>query len=232
MYFDKQRERLRLERFDFDEVEGATRGRHGPLLPSNIRCIICGPSNCGKTNLMLGLLTSASGLRFENLYVYSKSLYQPKYRFLDRLMSSVPEIGYFPHSEADTICTPQDVAPNSIVLFDDVACDKQDVMKAYFSMGRHKNADSFYLVQTYTRVPKHLIRDNVNFIISFKQDELNLRHIYDDHVNTDMSWDRFKEMCGECWNRSGKYAYLVIDKERKLNEGRYRSGFDVFIRNV
>jgi hypothetical protein len=72
----------------------------------------------------------------------------------------------------------------------------------------------------------------VNFIISFKQDELNLEHIYDDHVNTDMSWERFKEMCGECWNRSGKYAYLVIDKERRLNEGRYRSGFDVFIRNV
>jgi len=42
-------------------------------------------------------------------------------------------------------------------------------------MGRHKNIDSFYLCQTYS--PKHLIRDNANFIIMFKQDDLNMRHI-------------------------------------------------------
>ena len=59
-----------------------------------------------------------------------------------------------------------------------VACDKQNNIKIYFSRGRHKNVDSFYLCRTYRRTPKHLLRDNANMLILFKQDELNLRHIY------------------------------------------------------
>ncbi|KYN21445.1 hypothetical protein ALC57_06181 [Trachymyrmex cornetzi] len=42
--------------------------RHGPLLPNTIRCIICGPSNCGKTNALIGLIESPHGVRFENVY--------------------------------------------------------------------------------------------------------------------------------------------------------------------
>ena len=65
-------------------------------------------------------------------------------------------------------------------------------MRDYFSMGRHNSIDCFYLSQTYAHIPKHLIRDNTNFIILFKQDETNLRHVYDDHVNKDMSFNEFK----------------------------------------
>ncbi|KYN09972.1 hypothetical protein ALC57_17910 [Trachymyrmex cornetzi] len=41
--------------------------RHGPLLPNTIRCIICGSSNCGKTNALISLIESPHGVRFENL---------------------------------------------------------------------------------------------------------------------------------------------------------------------
>ena len=30
--------------------------RHGPLLPNSIRAVLCGPSACGKTNVLLSLL--------------------------------------------------------------------------------------------------------------------------------------------------------------------------------
>ncbi|KAL7298968.1 hypothetical protein TKK_0008068 [Trichogramma kaykai] len=60
-------------------------------------------------------------------------------------------------------------------------------------MGRHKNVDSFYLCQSYAHVPKHLVRDNVNLLVIFRQDDVDLRHIYNDHVNTDMSYPVFKE---------------------------------------
>jgi ribosome biogenesis GTPase A len=53
--------------------------RHSQLLPNTIRCLICGPSNCGKSNVMLSLVFNKNGLKFENIYIYSKSLYQPKY---------------------------------------------------------------------------------------------------------------------------------------------------------
>jgi len=45
--------------------------RHGDLLPTSVRAIVCGPSNCGKTNAVLALLTHPNGLRFANLYIYS-----------------------------------------------------------------------------------------------------------------------------------------------------------------
>ena len=205
--------------------------KHGPLLPDSIRCIICGPSNCGKTNLVFTLLTDPKGLRFENLYVFSKSLQQPKYLLLSRVMEKIPDIGYFTFENSEDVPNPETAKPNSIMLFDDVACDSQNQMRAYFSMGRHRGVDSFYLTQSYTRVPKHLLRDNANLLFVFKQDDLNLKHIYDEHVNHDMSFSDFKKMCANCWNKS-QHSFILICKDSNLNGGRYRCGLDTFITNI
>jgi len=62
-------------------------------------------------------------------------------------------------------------------------------------MGRHKNIDAFYLSQTYSHIPKHLIRENANFNIMFTQDDLNMRHIYQDHIKTDMNYATFVKIC-------------------------------------
>lgn len=201
--------------------------RHGRLLPNTIRCIIAGPSNCGKTNVIISLLEHPNGLRFENVYVYSKSLYQPKYQYLEQLLLPLRGIGYYAFKDSESIIPASDANPNSIFIFDDVACDKQDVMREYFSMGRHKAVDCFYLCQTYSHIPKQLIRDNANLMVLFKQDEMNLKHVYADHVNTDMSFEKFKQLCTTCWNN--KYGFLVIDKDSELNGGRYRKGFDHYI---
>lgn len=202
--------------------------RHGVLLPNNIRAIICGPSNCGKTNLLMNLLYNKNGLAFQNIYLYSKSRYQSKYRELEKVMKMIPEIGYYPFDDNESVIAPEEARPNSIFIFDDVACENQHHIRAYFCMGRHKAIDSFYLAQTYTRIPKHLVRDNANLLVIFKQDFTNLKHIYHDHVNTDMSFEKFSTISSCCWSRSN-FGCLVIDKSRKLNEGRYRYGFDEFI---
>ena len=207
-------------------MEGrAERRRHGTMLPTTIRAIICGPSNCGKTNVLISLLESPHGVRFENVYVYSKSLQQPKYRYLENLLTSIDEIGYYTFSNNSDVIPPSDACPNSIFVFDDVACDKQDAVREYFAMGRHSSVDCFYLCQTYARIPKH-IRDNANLLILFKQDGTNLKHVYNDHVNTDMSYDEFCALCHECWQQ--KYGFAVIDKDSALSNGRYRKGFNVF----
>ena len=116
------------------------------------------------------------------------------------------------------------------MIFDDIACEKQDHLKAYFCMGRHRDVDSFYLCQSYAQVPKHLVRDNINFMVIFRQDEMNLKHIYRDHVNTDMSFDLFKELCSQCWYE--KFGFMVIDKDSELNDGRYRKGFYTYFINI
>lgn len=230
MKFIKQFEKLsivNIDKFIKCKLEGGK--KHGTLLPDSIRCIICGPSNCGKTNVMLNLLFSPKGLYFENVYIFSKSLNQSKYKFLQSILEGIPEIGYFPFSENDQVPFPNEILNDSIVIFDDVACEKQENIKNYFSMGRHNRADSFYMCQTYSRIPKQLIRDNANFLIVFQQDNRNLTHIYNDHVNMDMRLEQFRDMCKKVW-RNGKNNFLVIDRDRDLNDGRYREGFDVFIK--
>lgn len=205
--------------------------RHSTLFPNNIRCLICGPSNCGKTNLLLTLLIQKNGLRFKNLYIYSKSLNQSKYEYLSQVMKHVPKIGYYRYSDMDDIISPQDVKPISVIVFDDCGgLDSQNVISEFFTRGRHQNVDTFYLIQTYAYAKKHMLRDNTNLIIAFKMDDLNLKHIYDDHVNTDMSWNTFRELCSLCW--SEKYGFLVIDKDKPLNNGRYRKSFDMYIVDI
>lgn len=201
--------------------------RHGPLLSPTIRCIIAGPSNCGKTNVILSLLEHKNGLCYENVYIYSKSLNQPKYKYLKELLRPIKGMGCYTFSDNENIIPPTEVKQNSIFIFDDVSCDKQNVIRAYFSMGRHSGVDCFYLTQTYTCVPKHLLRDNANMLVLFKQDDLNLEHVYKDHVNTDMKFDQFKKICSLCWK--DKYGFLVIVKDSEIDAGRYRKGFDHYI---
>lgn len=192
---------------------------HGMLLPSSIRCLIVGPSNCGKTNVMINLLEDPNGLRFKNVYIYSKSLHQPKYNYLRKIMTSVSGLGYFEFSDNADIIPPNYAKKNSIFIFDDVACSNQKVIREYFSMGRHNLVDSFFLCQSYTKILKHLLRDNANLLIIFKQDDINLKHIYDEHIGVDMSFKTFKKLCNECWK--DKYGFLVVNKDKDFLNGRY-----------
>lgn len=142
--------------------------RHSSLLPQkNVRALLCGPSNSGKTSVFLSLLYEKQGLRFENLYIVSKSLYQPKYRELALVLKNVPEIGFFTFEDVERVPSPEEIKPFSVIVFDDVATDstKNHHLRAYFSMGRHKHVDVFFLCQTYTSVPKHFVRDNSNVSI-------------------------------------------------------------------
>ena len=68
-----------------------------------------------------------------------------------------------------------------------------------------------------------MIRDNANLLILLKQDGTNLKYVYNDQVNTDMSYDEF---CAVIWQQ--KYGFLVIDKDSALINGRYRKGFNEF----
>ena len=61
---------------------------------------------------------------------------------------------------------------------------------------------------------------------------MNLKHVYDDHVNTDMSYSQLKDLCLKCWN-DDDHGFLVIDKDsRGVDCGRYRKGFDCFDVNI
>jgi len=62
-------------------------------------------------------------------------------------------MGYHTFSHNDNVLDYSEAKNNSIMILDDVACEKQDNVRSYFCMGRHKNI---------INIPKHLIRDNAN----------------------------------------------------------------------
>lgn len=229
MQIEQHSRELPIDNFDEFEESKKCIKKHGDLFPSSCRFLICGPSGCGKSNAFLALLFHHNGLRFENVYIFSKSLYQSKYKLLEEVLNHVDGVGYHPYTENDEIVDPAEAKENSVFIFDDIACDKQNMIRAYYSMGRHKAIDVAYLCQTYSRVPKQLIRDNSNIICLFKQDDLNLKHAFDEHVSPDMSYDCFKELCALCWNHS-LHGFLVVVKDFPLHEGRYRIAFDKFIK--
>lgn len=230
MKFVRHAKKLRIR--NFDKTIEKEEKIHSDLFPNNVRCLIVGSSGVGKTNIMLNLLFDANGLRFENVYVFSKSLYQAKYKFLETVLSDIPEITYFKFSENDQMVSPDETKSNSVIIFDDIVCEQQDNIRNHFIICRHKKNNVIYICQTYARIPKHLIRDNANFIIVFQQDELNLKHIYSDHVNSDMTFETFKDICAKAWSRRKK-GFIVIDKESDMKSGgRYRFDFDIYINDL
>lgn len=205
--------------------------RHSKLLPQkNIRALFIGPSASGKTCALMSLIYHKEGISFTNLYLFSNSLNQPKYVELAAVMESLPEIGYFPFPNTESVPSYEEIKPFSTIIFDDISSEanKNQHLRSYFSMGRHKHVDSIFLCQTYSAIPKQLVRDNANVLLIFRQDHLNLKHIFEDHVTPDMKFEKFCELCSFAWN-SRAFGCLMINKECNLNDGRYRIGFDNYI---
>lgn len=227
MKFIEHGVKLSVENVDPPAVFSKT-SRHGSLFPNTIRALVVGPSGCGKTNLIYTLLTNVNGIRFHNVYIYSKTLDQPKYRMLCDILKNIDGIKLFTFYDNDTVISPEEALPNSVFVFDDVICENQNIVRSYFSRGRHNQIDVCYLAQSFARIPKQLIRDNSNLIILFKQDETNLKHVYYDHCSSDMSYPEFKNFCTTCWVR-GRFEFVVISKESERDNGRYRHGFHTFV---
>jgi len=44
--------------------------------------------------------------------------------------------------------------------------------------------------------------------LMFKQDDLNMRHIYRDHINTLMNYETFVKICQQYWE--DRHGFLLI----------------------
>ena len=86
----------------------------------------------------------------------------------------------------------------------------QKLIDPFFTEGRHKDLDVYYLAQSYFDLPKRTIRNNSNIIILFQQTLKDVEHIYRDIAGFDMSYDEFKGLCREAWKE--KYNYLKINR--------------------
>lgn len=211
--------------------EQAVKKRHSELFPDTVRMIIAGSSGSGKTNVLLSLIENENGLKFENLYLYCKTLDQDKYNYLSRILQTIDDIGFFAFSSSENVLDPSEMKKNSLIVFDDVINDRginKGIVRNIFTLGRHRCLDVVYLVQSYTKLNKHLIRDNCNFIIMFKQDDTNLKHVFNDFgVNADMKFEQFRQFCLECWREP--YGFACVSPEHPRDSGRYRKNFEQYL---
>lgn len=224
----KQKQSLNVGNHDYCSPN-PTFVKHNPLIGgSSKRGLVVGSSGSGKTNVIISLLVHPNGLRYLNIYLYSKTKAQPKYQFLKQVVEPINGVDYYEYDEGDEIITPRNAKSYSVIIFDDVVCCNQNIIRDYYSFGRHNEIDCFYLCQSYSSIPKRLIKDNASIIILFQQDNRNLRHVYNDHVHSDLSFEQLQEMCSKCWQN--KHGFMVIDKDSPLDNGRYRLGFDTFFK--
>lgn len=198
--------------------------RYNKFFPNIIRAGIFGPSGCGKTNVLIQILVEIN--TYQHIYLCSNTSSQDKYKRLKEIIDICNQekhmIGFTTLHPKD-LPEPEEIKPNSVIIFDDILTDPQENIATYFLRGRHNNISSFYLAQTYSKVPKQCIRDNFNYLIVFKQDHTNLKHIHSNHV-VDLDFETFKKMCNLCWE--DKFGFLVIDKECDDKNDMYKKNFE------
>jgi len=60
-------------------------------------------------------------------------------------MKPIKGTDYHTFSYNDGALDPSEAKNNYIMIFDDVPCEKQDNIRSYFCMGRHKYIDSLFM---------------------------------------------------------------------------------------
>ena len=179
-------------------------------MPADVfRMVICGPSNSGKTNILLHMIYEL--LEFDKIYLFSKTLHQNKYQALlqDFAERINPKVGYEVIGAYDDEIIPLEELPvdnQKIVVFDDLVYESnQNSIINYFIKGRHRNCCVIYLSQTFYKVPKD-IRLNCSHLCIFKLDpkenKRTANEIGVDHDTLDRATDE-------------EYSFLYYDKPKQ-----------------
>ena len=109
--------------------------------PDNFRCIISGPSECGK-NLFKKLVLAST--YFDKLYIIGPT--GDQYHGIERInpkadIEFIKDIKDLPSPDK----LPKDL--KKLLIFDDVR-DKEPIINEYFCRGRHNNCNMIYLIKT------------------------------------------------------------------------------------
>ena len=127
-------------------------------LPENFRCIISGPSECGKIFLLKKLILAS--IYFDKLYIIGPTGDQNQ--GLERInpkavVEFVKDIKDLPSPDK----LPKDL--KKLMIFDDVKT-KESVINEYFCRGRH-NCNMIYLNQNLFPIDRQSVRENYNLLI-------------------------------------------------------------------
>ena len=189
-------------------------------LPENLRCIISGPSECGKTFLLKKLILAS--IYFDKLYIIGPTGNQ--YQGLEKINSKavvefVKDIKDLPSPDK----LPKDL--KKLMIFDDVRA-KEPVINEYFCRGRHNSCNTIYLNQNLFTIDRQSVRENYNLFILFEQRGKVLKSIYQDFFNdVELSYNDFANICSKVWKEPYNYIVIDITKNKNIN-GKLRINWD------
>ena len=188
--------------------------------PDNFRCIISGPSECGKTFLLKKLILAS--IYFDKLYIIGPT--GDQYHGIERInpkadVEFIKDIKDLPSPDK----LPKDL--KKLMIFDDVRA-KEAVINGYFCRGRHNNCNMIYLNQNLFSLDRQSVRENCNLLILFEQRGKVLASIYQDFfINVELSYYYFANICNKLWKEP--YNYIVIDiTKNKNNNSKLRINWD------
>ena len=176
------------------------------------RTLIVGPSFCGKTHLLL------NKLRLIRLEYPEKPI-----RIITRSPEQYEDIdigGASKGIEVEENVGDLEEYRVCCVVFDDMLDSNQKLIDPFFTGGRHKLCDVYYLCRSYFDAPKKTVRNNSNIIILFQQTLKDAEHIHRDIAGFDMPYEEFKGLCRGAWNEN--FNYLLKNRLEDKNGSRYR----------
>ena len=199
---------------------------YDPDLPQHpYRMLIIGPSNSGKTNILLNLIKHSKN--YDKIYPFAKKLDEPLYqrltnhfrhnesedheRILEMSSSNISEV-----PPADDI----DEMFQNLIIFDDMVTEKNlKGVTDLFIRGRKQNASIIFITQSYYSVPKD-IRLNCDYYLLTKIN--SKREITE--IGKDIATDKFIEV----YNRAtmNPYSFLVIDRKTHNPKRTFRANFN------
>ena len=153
--------------------------------PDKFRCIISGPSECGKIFLLKKLILAS--IYFDKLYIIGPT--GDQYYGLERInpkaiIEFIKDIKDLPSDKL-----PKDL--KKLMIFDDVRA-KEPVINEYFCRGRHNNCNMIYPNQNLFSLERQSVRENCNLFILFEQRGKVLASIHQDFFNNvELSYNDF-----------------------------------------
>ena len=136
------------------------------------RTLIVGPSFCGKTHLLLNKIRL---IRLEHPEKQIRIITRSPEQYEDIDMGGASQ-----GIEVEEIVGELEEYRGCCVVFDDMFDSNQKLIDPFFTRGRHKLCDVYYLCQSYFDAPKKTLRNNSNIIILCQQTLKDVEHIHRD----------------------------------------------------
>ena len=197
-----------------------------PDLPQHpYRMLIIGPSNSGKTNILISSIKYSKN--YDKIYLFAKKLDEPLYQrlinhfrdnesedsepILELTSSNISDV-----PSADAI----DESFQNLIIFDDMVTEKNlRSVTDLFIRGRKQNASIIFITQSYYSVPKD-IRLNCDYYILTKIH--SKREITE--IGKDIATDHFLKIYNRATSNE-PYSFLVIDRKTHDPKRTFRKNF-------